>query len=565
MSFSTVPLGHKFTAVLLAAAVGGGVYMWFRHNAVQKASTAELSFDMHAARRIDPGFVQAPKPAVVFAQSILTDQKIAELSKPAYLSTSAMMPRVGEFRSRLVLTQPSAEVLGVRFNDPDPAKAVATANAVASALTAWAPSPNGPAPSTLPEPAAPPRPAAATPPAAKAAPVAAPQKPVVRHDDQAAGTLAAGLGELQTQLSSTNQKLDALNSGGGSRGRAYEESEQQELLKSQVRAAEKKVDDLRAQATGKDAKDRLGKIQEALHSVLSGGVGVSASELRRERGDLTGAIGVVEEQHEAVEREEAQSTAGSGSETAAAAAPAAPAPTAPAPAGPAAITEQPVNSQAGSGSGSGAAAPAAQPESASSAATPPESDAAMLNPLHMTRLAGPAAPPILWPAVAAGVLCGLLYWLIAAAASPRPVDYEEGEVDVSPHYGQRFITPDLPVAPVIPAEEPLAGGVFGSGWNRRASFTYEPAPGEGGGAETANSSGERSETARVEEGEGPLVRENLVEMADPWADLIKSALSETEVGKRFEGDVAADGERARPSQRKDDETQPSNRSDRLAG
>ncbi|MFP5227080.1 MAG: hypothetical protein ACLGXA_05580 [Acidobacteriota bacterium] len=582
MSFSAVPLGHKFTAVLLAAAVGGGVYTWFRRDAVQKASTSELSFDMHAARRIDAGLVQAPEPAVVFAQSVLTDQKLAELSKTAYLSTSGMMSRVGEFRSRLELTQPSAQVLDVRFRDPDPGKAVATANAVANALTSWAPSPDGPAQLNVPaEPvapaAAPPAPAAHPAPAKQPAKAAAPapaQKPVVRHEDAANPGLASGLNDLQAQLTSTNAKLEQLARGEGSRGHAYAESEQQQLLRAQVREAEQKAASLRAQATGDD-RGRIGAIQQALAGIMGGGgIGVSASRIRRERDALTQAIAVVERQRQALQKDESSAT-GSADNAAETPPPSTPsdnstAPTAAAAPASGAISESNLSASGASGNGaSGAESSAAanEPQPAPIADGP---DAAMLNPLHVTKEAGVAAQPIWWPAAAAGVLCGLLYWLIAAAAA-RPVEYADDTSDSGPAYG-RFITPDAPLPPSPPPAAPPPAAApepayeRGGGSYRRASFTYESTP-EGRGmlvedvpAAAAPRAAE-PEPAAVPDVQATAMFEEKVVEIDPWMDLMEKALSETEIGRRFEKPAGRDESAAR---KQDDPRRPG-RPDRLAG
>ncbi len=593
MGFSAVPLGQKFTAVLLAAAVGGGVYSYYRHNAMEAASAAELSFDMHAARRIDAGLVQSHDPGVIFAESVLSDQKLADLSKSAYLSTSAMMSRVGEFRSRLVLTQPSAQVVRVRFVDPDPAKAADAANTVANALASWGPSPNGPAALTEPAPmsapaaAAKPQTPAATPAPKVEAPKPAPpaRKPVDTASNEAAGSLATALGGVQSQLATLSRQVE--EGGSSSRGRAYAQSEQQQLLKSQVRAAESKVADLRAKASGED-KQRLGQIQQALSGILAGGgVGVSAGQLRREREALTRALAVVEQQHEAVEKE---ASARSGSDSASEApAPAPPAPdtssAAKAPAaasGSSPIAESDVGGSAAASSGS-QPAPAAQSAPAAES-LPDGEDAAMQNPLHVVRLAGTAASPIWWPAAAAGFAVGFLYWLIAAARSGSS-DYAYADVEEgSSHYG-RFITPDAPAAPsFVPAAEPVARDfvardfqardfqardVQDRGGSRRASFTYEPSREER----------ERNAVGATVPGAEPIVapepkvepeppvaeeareepstpfHEKVVEM-DPWADLMQKALSETEIGKKFESPKDRSEEAAKDASR---------RPDRLAG
>ncbi len=574
MSSSSVPLGHKFTAVLLAAAVGGGVYFWFSRRAVQQGATAELSFDMHAARRIDAGFVQAHDPAVVFAQSILTDQKLADLSKTAYLSTSEMMSRVGEFRSRLELTQPSGQVLDVHFRDPDAAKAAETANAVAHALTTWAPSPDGPAAITEPTPAADAQPAAPKAAAAKAEPAApahAPApKPVVQHEDAAEGSMASALGALQAQLSSTNAKLDQIARGEGARGRAYAKFDEQQLLKTQAAAAEQKVADLRAQATGSD-RDRLGAIHQALASILSGhAVGVSSGELQRERDALTRAISVVEQQRQAVEKEASASTGAAADASSSSpdqnagnadAGNAAPKPAASPSSGTAsgAITESNLSADGSPAPGSGAATNSAASQS-QTAAMPEGADAAMLDPLHIVRLAGHAAPVVWWPAVVAGLVCGLLYWVIAAVRQPRYEDFES-VAEVGPSYG-RFITPDAPSVPEpAPAIEPEPPGLYERGSQRRASFMYEPTPEERRReAEGLPAVEERSsDPVEVSDVRATAIFEEKVVKIDPWMDLMEKALSETEIGRRYQSPPDEGAKK-----REDDPRRPG-RPDRLAG
>ncbi len=565
MRFFSVPLGHKFIAVLLAAAAGFGIHTWLERRAVETANTAELSFSLHAARRLDAGFVHASAPAVVFAESVLSDQRIADLSKPAYLSTSGMMSRVGEFRSRLDLTQPSPEVLQVRFRDPDPAKAVQTANTIADALVAWSPSPDAPSALTEPATAATTQPAAQQPPATKATPapaltpVPAPaKKPVTATKSQATNSnegtgssspLAASLEQLQTQLSSTSRQIEEGASAGHARpgyeGRAYAESEQQHLLKAQVHDAEKKVSDLRSQYGSGPSAQRLGAIQQALSSVLAGGsVGVSASQLRRERDGLTRAIAVVQTQRAAIEKE-----AGASAESSPA--PATPAPSesnaagaeqSPAPSAPksSAISESDLGK-------SGSAAPASsQPQPPSS--DEPFEDPSLANPFRMEKVAGAAAPIQWWPAAAGGVGCGLLYWLLAAMISGRRDD-DTGYAEDNVSYG-RFITSDAPVTHVAPAPEPAPVHVAERDSYRRASFTWDPGP-LGNAARAESSAAVKVEAAPA--GDSPEATathpsdeastgreafhqekaENVVEI-DPWADLVQKALSETDIGRKYE-------------------------------
>jgi hypothetical protein len=580
MSFSAVPLGHKFTAVLVAAAAAYGVHTWLERRAVQTAATAELSFSLHAAQRLDAGFVHAGAPAVVFAQSVLSDQKIADLSRSAYLSTSGMMSRVGEFRSRLDLTQPSPEVLGVRFRDADPAKAVQTANAIADALVAWSPSPDAPSALTEPAPAAAAQPAAQQPPAAKTttAPVPAPaKKPITaRNSNNASGSpslLATSLDQLQAQLSSTSRQIEEGASEGparpGYKGRAYAESEQQHLLKAQVRDAEKNVSDLRSQYGSGANAQRLGAIQQALASILGGGgVGVSASQLRRERDGLTRAIAVVQTQHAAIEKEP-----GTGAQFS-------PAPTAqtPAASSSSAISESDLTK-----SGSPApAAPNSQPavpasassQPASSAASDPTEDPSLANPFRMEKSAAAAPPMQWWPSAAAGVGCGLLYWLLMAMVSGRRDD-EPAYAEDNVSYG-RFITSDGPVTHVAPAPEPAPVSAAERDSYRRASFTWDPGP-LGNAARVEPASAPDVESAHgIQSGEDQPTNESAADsMArgafhqekaekvveiDPWTDLVQKALSETDIGRKFE----TPADRADAAARNDEDQRLAGRSDRRA-
>jgi hypothetical protein len=621
MRFFSAPLGHKVTALLLAIAVAGGLHTWFRHNAVKASSAAELSFDADAARPIDPAVADSNQPAIKLAQSMLSDDVVTGLSKQAYLSASDIPGRMSEFRSRLELTQPSAQVLDVRFRDPDPDKATETANAVANALAAWTPPATlTPAPTPLSKPvAAPPAPA----------PV---KKPVAVHHDQAGTALAAALGELEGQLSSTSRKVDGLNSpsrqygghsshyGGHAYGRSsYSQSQQQQMLKSGVRTAQKKVDDLRAQYANGDAgaatKERLGAIREALSAVLSGGggryraAGVSASQLREERAQLTHAISVVATERRATERDAASAAKPESDESAqAAAAPAVSAPAVSAPGADAAPAPAPTPSQSPAGP-----APMASVVGPSSP-----------GPLRLLRLAGSPAPTLWWPSALAGLVCGLLYWSVAAW--PSRTEDEAGYGEETPHFSARFITPDEPVVLTTARVTSVAGDeVFDRAAYKRASFSYEPPPSERyfsaaapavaaeqvvqeelvvKNAATPGMSGidpgpmhepleaapvqealaadahENSEPTPVTVGENPEsagvrenpdaappnenlastpTRENVVEMADPWAELMRKAISETEIGRRFEG-PSSRGEAAAK-----DKERLSSRSDRLAG
>jgi hypothetical protein len=589
MGFSAVPLGHKFTAVLVAAAAGFGIHTWLERRAVQTAASAEVSFSMHAAQRLDAGFVHAGDPAVVFAQSVLSDQKIAVLSKQAFLSTSGMMSRVGEFRSRLELTQPSPEVLWVRFHDADPSKAVQTANAVADALVAWSPSPDAPAALTEPTSAAAAQPAAQQPALAKTAsapakaapaPISKPAAPANNEASATVSPLATALEQLQSQLSSTSRQIDDGGTAGHARpgyeGRVYAQSEQQHLLKAQVRDAQQKVSGLRSQYSSGANAQHLGTIQQALASILAGGsVGVSAGQLRRERDGLTRAIAVVQTQRAAIVKEAGADSSPASAPPTSSTSNAPSQPQTPAASGSAssAISESDLTKAGSPAPASQASAPApSQPDSSSASA--PIEDPSLANPFRMEKAAGIAAPIQWWPAAAAGAGCGLLYFLLMAMVSGRRDD-ESAYAEDTVSYG-RFITSDAPVSfsPPVPPAEPAPVEPADRGQGRRASFTWDPGPGdskeqvengpliesekaavlENGEAPAANGSGDLPVAREAFYQERPA--EKVVEI-DPWADLVQKALSETDIGRKFE----------KPGDRADDAPRDNNalRPDRLAG
>ena len=220
MRFFSIPLGHKLTAVLVAGAAVYGIHIWLERRAVETASTAELSFSLHAARRLDAGFVHGRgRPGCSFRAVGPEQSEVADLSKPAFLSTAGVMSRIGEFRSRLNLTQISLKSWGCGSRMPDSAKAVQTANAIADALVAWSPAPDAPAAVTEPASGASTQPAAQQSPTVKTAPARTPapaKKPTTAKNNpetntsNASGTsspLAGALEQLQQQLSSTSRQV----------------------------------------------------------------------------------------------------------------------------------------------------------------------------------------------------------------------------------------------------------------------------------------------------------------------------------------------------------------------
>jgi hypothetical protein len=492
--------GHKLIAVVVAIAVAVGVHTWFNRNAADSASAAQLSFDPSAANRIDEGLAAASQPAVATAQSILTDSVIAGLSKSAGLPSSVVADRIGEFRSRLILAQPSARLLTVQFRDPHSATAIATSNAVAQTLAAWSP----PSSSSL-SASGSPSSAAAPPPASSSQPAGASQPPPVpaapskklapARRNLPVQPLSAALGDLEAQLSSTDQQLTQLSSPSrrtGSRSSShsfdlpsYSQYRQQQLLKSGLKEAQQKLDDLRVQYAGEfpgtGIQDRLVLIQQELASILPSGAsrygfnaaGVSAGEIRRERAQLSNAVGVVARQRQAIQRQEpAQPASASASASASGSASPSASGSGSQP-GPDSLTESDIGSRAGSPAGSSpnspstsaAAPPTSAQEQPGPSAPPSSAVAGSHNPLQLARLAGASSPFAYfsapswttqwWPALAAGFLCFLLYLGIAARAATlayRRLDEIGSDTDDTPHFGYRLITPDAPV--FAPAPEP---------------------------------------------------------------------------------------------------------------
>jgi hypothetical protein len=447
----SVPLGHKFLAVLFAAAVAFGAHTWLTRDAGHSASAAELSFDPKTARHIDPGIGDAAQPAIAAAQTILSDQVVAGLSKGAYLASSGMTTRIGEFRSRLEFTQPSARVLDVRFHDADPTKSLDTANVVANALAAWSPSFSAPAPAP-----------AAAPAPVKVAPVKNVAPPPQPSKAESTG-LAADLGQLEDQLSATDRELDSSREAHGGRGAwdlpSYAESRQQQLLKSRVREAEHQMSELRAKYPG---EHRLGSVQQELSSILPENVvGVSSARLREERAQLTQTISTVESVRAAIQREEAAQPA-----------PASSAPSSDS-ASPSEDTQTPAPPIAESNIGQSTAT---QPQPAPTAAPAPLTAQSEPGPLAVVRLAGSTVPVPWWPSAAAGVAFGLIYFSIVAVRYRRMASAYDDE-EVPAQHGTRFITPDAPAA-AHEHEGEYARLIPHDAAPQRASFSWEPAPEE---------------------------------------------------------------------------------------
>lgn len=459
---SAVPAGHKVFAVLLAIAVAGAGCAWLIYQSQRTASTALLTLHSALTGQIDPGLASAPWPAVAMADSFLTDRALEGFIGEGDLKASTSAGKIGEFRSRLRLSEPSPKTLGIRFISADPDESIAVANSIAHAIAAWNPSAVSPAPRQ----------------ASSSAPLlqgqSTPQQPV-RSAAQPQTPIADALDRLGAELSSTAHQVEAMGASGAqtSQQNSYLESKQQALMKTAVLKARQQMGDLRTQHPRRLAdpriRGRLYEIQQALASILpatrtSGrngfaAAGVTAQGLLVEQSELRQAINIIHSESQVIRQIE-------GSQAAAATPP-------PTPSGFAAQ-----NSTI-----SAADSPTLQEETLPAAA-PAEGGQHLPShsPFTLTRLAVPATRPQLWPAIAAGLLCGLLYLGIVALAyrgggsRRRYEDAGEEEPSTPP----RFITPSTPVVMQEHADGPPAAIAATPPpqveTRHRAPFEWQPHP-----------------------------------------------------------------------------------------
>ncbi|HTV83291.1 MAG TPA: hypothetical protein VME18_11625 [Acidobacteriaceae bacterium] len=477
---SGIPLGHKFFAVLLAAAIASAGCAWLIHQSGRSASAAVLAFQPALAQSVDPGIASAKNPAVVLADARLDDPTVMTLAKQTHLAAATPAARMGEFRSGLQLTQPSALRLDVRFEGAAASQSMAIANAVAHALAAWNPASGGAAtppaqpPSATSAASATPQPAVAHPgepsPAAAAASASQAAPPSHALPDH---PLSEALSQLGAQLSAVNGRLDRLAAGGASSS-SYVESAQQSLLRSEVGEAQTTVARLHT-GYAKELADpnisaRLNEVRQALDSILPGGhrsgfnaAGVSAWELSAERSELRQAIRTVNDETKRVQLAEAAHPAFAAPPNAPAALPSS-GKTAANPS-PAASSPSPAAAQSSGVKEQNIPAPGSQ------APRQPTQ-----NLFSIVRLAAPASRPPLWPAMVAGAFCGLLYFGIAALVYRRTQSSDlYPEMSSAP---QRMITPADPIrieeSPAPPPELPRSE----TAPRQRAAFEFEPAPPE---------------------------------------------------------------------------------------
>lgn len=484
---SGIPVGHKFFAFILAAAVAGAGCAWLIWKSTRSASAAVLAFNPTLAQQLDSGIASTPHPAIVLANLMLNDQTVAGLAKQAHIQSSTPAGQIAEFRADLQLTETSAQQLEVRFQSAEVSQSIAVANDIAHALAAWTPA--AAAATTPPPPvqaATPPTPSAPQPapiaqgqshPAAAEAPAAqaAPSRP----------PLSAALRKLGAQLSAVGQQVDRLSAGGaalyGGEQATYTESRQQSLLRSGVREAQRTLAGFH-HPYAKELADpviraRMDEIHQALDSILPGGVaavGVSRSELRSERSELSQAIWILNRETDGIQLEEAAHPA--------LVAQPAPPPAETAATQPAETPAQPAAAAAQPASTSSPAAAASSPSpvqeqnlpSATQTAQPPQPDGQ--NPWSIVHLAAPASRPPLWPAIIAGVLCGLLYLGVAAFAYRRGAS-DDIYPELRSAAPQRMITPDDPVA-LDDAPTPEAEPDIQAAPRHRAAFVFQQAPPE---------------------------------------------------------------------------------------
>ena len=550
---SSVPLGHKLIAVVVAVATASGLYGFLRYREAQLAFSASLSFDSAVAEQLDPGITRAPDPAVVLGESILSDSVVARLVPQTDLAASSNAIAIGQFRARVELTQPTAGLLWVRYRDADPAQAAATANAVAKVLADGAPSTtSGPPPAVHAQPT--PAPDPATAPASTAAP---------QHAPVAEPSLAASLGELLAQLSAAEHRA-------GSESSLRSDHDRQRYLESQVRAAQQRLGSLRSEFARSDSASggqaRVAAIQHALALFWPSAAGMniagtSEAQLRHEREQITYIIGVVEQQHQAAERAEVLDSA----------------------------SAHPPSQQT--------APPAPQPQPAPVAsAPPPPAPTAALNPLRLERMARLPAQVAWWPPVLIGFLCGLLYLGLAFARYHSSSEFDD-PLDLSEETTRtpyRLITPDAPFASGS-REAPVDAYPVETSSRRRAPFNFDPdpisasVPDQPPSPEAIQGSTDilldsLPETAMVPTGTGmaettsvanaiaprraPKEQDEvfcgtIVAMADPWGDEIRNKLSQTDIARTLDDlhmteEIAAKG----PAR---DEGPPPSRPGRLAG
>jgi hypothetical protein len=267
LHFFAVPLRQRLVAGGIAVAIGSGLFLWSRYDATPPATPALLSFDAGAARQADPGVMNAnaKEPAVALARSIVSDEAVRQLAKQAGVPFSSNKSDAAEFGSRLDMAQTSEGLLRVNYKDTDKKLSAAVANAVANMLVAWIPAS-----------------VVATAASAPSRPGAPSAKPVFAKSGRQRHPLhpqSHELRELERQLAARDRKLTVLNGQAFASQKAdaaappsSTDNEQRGTLESQLSAAQKKLDDLRARYTDEypdveRTKDDITEIRRKLASL----------------------------------------------------------------------------------------------------------------------------------------------------------------------------------------------------------------------------------------------------------------------------------------------------------
>jgi hypothetical protein len=512
-------------AVVFACATGCGCYAFLSYREAQLSLSASFYFNPAVARQLDPGITRAPHPAVVLGQSILSDSVVAGLVPQADLAASTTAHAIGEFRTRVELTQPTVWHLLVRYRDPNPSQAAATANAVAQALAGWAPSTiSAPASAANAEPDPGRKPARAS---------AAPQRAPA-----AESPLAAALGELHAQLSAADQRA-------GQEWSLRSEHDRQRHLESEVRAAQQKLYDLRSEFASSGSAPgggaRLDVIQHALALFWpsTNGLntaGTSERQLDYEREQLTRVMGVIEQQKQAAERGGASNSSSADPST------------------------QPSTSLGSQ----------AQPDTAAAGSSPPASGVNG-NPLRLEHMARLPAGVDWWPSALIGGCCGLLYWGLAfgsyrssgetddlldlpeesapsahrifdmggyVPARFREVPFDAYPVETSSREEAGFAVDPGPLVASVPDQSPSAEPNQGS----TADAVLDGVPGPEmvptptDLAEAASDADAVALLGASEERDG-VFPEKIDGMADPWEEEIRRNLSQTTFARMLDPQI----------------------------
>jgi hypothetical protein len=450
----------RWIALLAVVALALGVTIFaLARGRVERATTAELSFNPDAAYLDDSTLTHNGRPAVAAAQKLLTDAVALDILHKAGHVPADGAAAVRAFRRDLDLEEPSLEALRIRYRDADPQRATAVANAVAAALEGWSP----PAPARhAPKPTAPIRPAAPAP------------APAVQPPDPLPAAYSA-LADQEGQLAAIDERLGAFASQPASADHpSYPapltgaQGRKRRSLVAQLATAHRKLDDLREHSAGEhsgteatereiaDLQHELGAFPPPASGARDAGAasrGAEAERLRLERGVTTNRIAAENETIVRLREHPIEASA-----------PAKPTSILPAPAAPAFTGSRIVETQV------------------------------WQNPFRIVRLAGSASGLLAWPAVLATGISALffaaaisgifLYWRREARAAGEPDTAEAGTAFM--------LVPPMPVAELTHVAEPAAV---------RAEPVQEPA------AAATEQIAAEAETAQAERAQGPVAAE----------------------------------------------------------